>query len=408
MLTLFGVLVNKDVPKMLIKQSLKIAALVALVTCSPCRYSLQATENPLRAAVPEDGTVTSIIGPEIDSVVSHATYTLPDGEETSSVLRAEEVPAELLLPSNSAVAPPSPLITSGPIMGEIIVENTFSSLCGSRLGICADGCLIPCPTIDWDSFTFYSGVNAFTGPLNRGGAASFGFTEGFNFGKGFNGLGRGELSGQFGLRGTQTNLSGSEITTSDRKQLFLTTGLFHRADWGLQGGAVVDYMHDDWNYNLDMLQVRTEISWKFPDAHEVGFWMALDADHGDSHTSVGKLSPTIVDESWYSVDVYTFFIRNTNPETGVMTRLMGGFTGNKDGILGGQLRAPINENWALDANATYLIPEEGSATDGYREESWNVGFNLVFFPGCKTPYDLDYNSPLFDVGSNGNFFVDRR
>ena len=92
---------------MLIKQSLKIAALVALVTCSPCRYSLQATENPLRAAVPEDGTVTSIIGPEIDSVVSHATYTLPDGEETSSVLRAEEVPAELLLPSNSAVAPPS-------------------------------------------------------------------------------------------------------------------------------------------------------------------------------------------------------------------------------------------------------------------------------------------------------------
>jgi hypothetical protein len=402
---------------MLIKHSLKIAALIALATYLSSQNSIQAADNPLRAAAAEDGTITTIIGPEIDSVVSHATYTFPDGDDTSSVLRTEKVPADLIIPTNprpadSVVPIPAPLITSetvtGPIVGEIIGETTFSSLCGSRLGICADGCLIPCPTINWDRFTFFAGINSFTGPLNRGGAASFGFTEGFNFGKGFNYLGRGELSAQFGLRGTQTNLSGSETTTSDRKQLFLTTGLFHRADWGLQGGAVVDYMHDDWNYNLDMLQVRAEISWKFPEAHEIGFWMALDADHGDTHTSVGKTNPSIIDESWYTVDVYTFFIRNTNPQTGVMTRLMGGFTGNKDGILGVQLRSPINENWALDANATYLIPEEGSETNGFREESWNVGFDLVFFPGCKTPYDLDYNSPLFDVGSNGNFFVDRR
>lgn len=400
---------------MLIKHALKIAALTAFTTFIASQYSAQAAENPLRASVAEDATIMTIVGPQIDSVISHATYTLPDGDDTSSVLRSEEVPAELILPSSPILATPGgtlqkTIITgdSGPIVGEIVVGDTFSSFCGGRLGICADGCLIPCPTINWDRFTFFTGVNAFTGPLNRGGAASFGFTEGFNFGKGFNCLGRGEVSAQFGLRGTQTNLSGSETTTSDRKQLFLTTGLFHRADWGLQGGAVVDYMHDDWNYKLDMLQVRTEISWKFPDAHEIGFWMALDADHGDSHTSVGKTNPSIIDESWYSVDVYTFFIRNTNVETGVTTRLMGGFTGNKDGILGVQLRAPINENWAIDANATYLIPEEGSATDGFREESWNVGFNLVLYPGCRTPYDLDYNSPLFDVGSNGNFFVDRR
>ena len=402
---------------MLIKHALKIAALTAFATYFTYQSSLQAADNPLRASAAEDATITTIIGPTIDAVVSNATYILPEGDDTSSVLRAEGAPVELILPthpeaSNSGIDAPLPLITSdtvtGPIVGEILVGNNFSTFCGGRLGICADGCLIPCPRIDWDRFTIFTGINAFTGPLNRGGAASFGFTEGFNFGKGYNCLGRGDLSTQFGLRGTQTNLSGSETTTSDRKQLFLTTGLFHRADWGLQGGAVVDYMHDDWNYNLDMLQVRTEISWKFPDAHEIGFWMALDADHGDSHTSIGKTNPSIIDESWYSVDVYTFFIRNTNPETGVMSRLMGGFTGNKDGILGVQLRAPINENWALDANAIYLIPEEGSATVGYREESWNVGFNLVFYPGCKTPYDQDYNSPLFDVGSNGNFFVDRR
>ena len=397
---------------MLTKYSLRIATYIALATLFVSQHSIQAADNPLRASAAEDATITTIIGPTIDSVLSHATYILPEGDDTSSVLRSEEVPAELIVPSKldapAADASLTGEIINGPIAGELVIGNSISSLCGGRLGICADGCLIPCPTIDWERFTLFTGVNAFTGPLNRGGAASFGFTEGFNLGKGFNCLGRGEISAQFGLRGTQTNLSGSETTTSDRKQLFLTTGLFHRADWGLQGGAVVDYMHDDWNYNLDMLQVRTEISWKFPDAHEIGFWMALDADHGDSHTSVGKTSPSVIDESWYSVDVYTFFIRNRNAETGVMTRLMGGFTGNKDGILGVQLKTPINENWALDASATYLIPEEGSASDGFREESWNVGFNLVFYPGFKTPYDLDYNSPLFDVGSNGNFFVDRR
>ena len=348
---------------MLIKQSLKIVASIGFAAYFTSQHALYAADNPLRASVAEDATLMTIIGPEIDSVLSHATYALPDGDDTSSVLRVEEVPAELNLSANPKEANSnetlaSPLINSnnstGPVVGEIIVENSLGSFCGGRLGICADGCLIPCPTIDWDRFTFFTGINAFTGPLNRGGAASFGFTEGFNFGKGFNCLGRGEVSAQFGLRGTQTNLSGSETTTSDRKQLFLTTGVFHRADWGLQGGAVVDYMHDDWNYNLDMLQVRTEISWKFPDSHEIGFWMALDADHGDTRTSVGKTNPSIINESWYSVDVYTFFIRNINAETGVMTRLMGGFTGNKDGILGVQLLAPINENWAFDANATYV------------------------------------------------------
>ncbi len=398
---------------MLIKHALKIITLTTFAIYFAAQYSVHAADNPLRATVAEDATLMTIIGPEIDSVISHATYALPEGDDTSSVLRAEQVPAELIVPadaapqiSGSGVA--DTLLEGESIVDEIVIGNNLSSFCGGRLGICADGCLIPCPTIDWDRFTFFTGFSAFTGPLNRGGAASFGFTEGFNYGNGFNCLGRGEISAQFGLRGTQTNLSGSETTTSDRKQLFLTTGLFHRADWGLQGGAVVDYMHDDWNYNLDLLQVRTEISWKFPDAHEVGFWMALDADHGDSHTSVGKTNPSIVDESWFSADVYTFFIRKINPETGVMARLMGGFTGSKDGLLGVQLRTPINENWALDVNASYLIPREGSASDGYREESWNVGFNLVLFPGCITPYDRDYNNPLFDVGSNGNFFVDRR
>ena len=103
-----------------------------------------------------------------------------------------------------------------------------------------------------------------------------------------------------------------------------------------------------------------------------------------------------------------FFLRKSIPSAGVTGRLIGGFTGNKDGLLGLDFSAPVNEKWGIEANVMYLIPEEGSATTGHSEEAWNIGFNFVYYPGCRSTYDLDYNRPLFDVGSNGNFFVDRK
>ena len=111
---------------MLFNHTLKIAAITAFTTYVVSQYSVQAAENPLRTSVAEDATIMTIIGPKIDSVISHATYTLPDGDDTSSVLRAEEVPAELILPTNPSTASsgdtaPNPLlsgdIVTGPIVG---------------------------------------------------------------------------------------------------------------------------------------------------------------------------------------------------------------------------------------------------------------------------------------------------
>ena len=88
--------------------------------------------------------------------------------------------------------------------------------------------------------------------------------------------------------------------------------------------------------------------------------------------------------------------------------MFGGFTGDQDGLLGGDIRLPVNGRWALEANFTYLIPEESSMTTGHVEEGWNVGIGLVFFPGCNTPYTLDYNRPLFNVADNGTMFLSPR
>lgn len=373
--------------------------------------------NPLRDTLSVDDSQR--LDFQQESVVRNASYvTFQEGTEQSVLNQAEEVDPLRVDDQASVDVTKTELegelidsgiiIDEGVLDGNVLGEDCSTGFCATRLGICADGCLIPCPRIQWERYTIFSGVNAFTGPLNRGGQGSFGFTEGFNYGRNLSCIGQGRLSAQLGMRATQTNLSGSDVTNEDRKQIFLTAGVFRRADWGLQGGAVVDYLHDDWYYDLDLVQVRTEISWQYPDSHEFGMWMAFDSDHARTHSLVGKVNPVTVTEEWKSTDMYAFFLRKSYADTGVTGRVMGGFTGNKDGLLGLDLSAPLNEKWAIEANALYLIPEEGSATTGYSEEAWNVGFNFVYYPGCRSTYDLDYDKPLFDVGSNGNFFVDRK
>src|SRR5262249_4616006 len=127
-------------------------------------------------------------------------------------------------------------------------------------------CLLPC--IPLDNLEFFAGVQGFTGPANRGGSGSFGFHEGFNWGTPVCGF----LAWQWGVNWTQNNFDGNFLTNDQRNQIFLTAGMFRRVDWGLQGGLVVDYFHDEWDYSADLLQLRGELSCLYCGCNEVGFW----------------------------------------------------------------------------------------------------------------------------------------
>src|SRR5438874_13180462 len=105
---------------------------------------------------------------------------------------------------------------------------------------------LPLPPLD--GLELYTGVQGFTGPANRGGSGSFGFHEGFNWGLPIGGF----MAGQFGANFTQSNFDGNYLTNATRDQTFLTGGLYRRVDWGFQGGLVVDYLHDDWDYAADL------------------------------------------------------------------------------------------------------------------------------------------------------------
>jgi hypothetical protein len=88
-------------------------------------------------------------------------------------------------------------------------------------------------------------------------------------------------------------------------------------------------------------------------------------------------------------------------------RLYAGLTGNSDGIVGTDFRVPLPGTWALEPEFTYVIPDESAAEGGHRHEAWNVGFNLVWYPGRGVNGVNPSNLPLFDVAGNGSM-ISRR
>jgi hypothetical protein len=301
------------------------------------------------------------------------------------------------------------------IQGEIYYEGDVKGgivqkdCCGGKG--CVECFAIPCPRICFDNLELRAGVQGFTGPVNRGEAGSFGFHEGVNWGAPVPCFG-GSLGMQVGLNATHSSLSGADFTDEIRNQIFLTGGLFRRVDWGLQGGIVFDYLSDDWYASYDVTQLRAEVSWVFPCAHELGFWFTASMNED---TALSEFNAANVgmngNEVFEGTDLYAFFYRHRLSQyEGGVARIYAGFTGDSDGLIGADISLPLTCDLAIETGFTYLIPEEpgGGAGLGHAEESWNLAISLVWYPGARSAYAPDYFSPLFNVADNGSFMVGRR
>lgn len=293
-------------------------------------------------------------------------------------------------------------------MGGTFEEGAFGGCCGGSG--CSQCCMLPCPRISFDDLSIFAGVQGFTGPRNRGQTGSFGFHEGLNWGGSMPCM-ENCLAMQLGARFAQSNLSAAEFTPENRNQIFLTGGVFRRVDWGLQGGVVFDYFHDDWYSEINLTQIRGELGWVFPCAHELGFWMTNSLDQA---TAAGRVftSPTastIVTQTWQATDLYAFYYRHQFQEwEGANGRVFAGFTGQSDGFIGTDFHVPLTTDLALEAGFAYLVPKqaEGPVGSGNEQESWNLAISLVWYPGCGTAFCKSYTTPLLNVADNGSFMVD--
>jgi hypothetical protein len=219
---------------------------------------------------------------------------------------------------------------------------------------------------------------------------------------------------QVGVRGVQTSfqpttltINGTSFTKGSRDQVFVTTGFFTRAfeGRGLQGGAVYDYLSDGWFTDVNVAQIRSELSyvWGY---HEIGYWGAHNVKE-----QLGIFAPRRSAQLMgTTVDLYTGFYRLHFGDANEW-RVWGGASGNGDGLVGSSMRAPMTRSLALEGTFTYLIPkqteratvDEVGTLSTFGPAAWNVSVNLVYYPAGRARRSLaSPYRPLFDVADNGS------
>lgn len=297
---------------------------------------------------------------------------------------------------------------------EHLQPRASSTICGSGCDTLL-GSTAGCRSFlfDWSRADLWVGVTGFTGPGNFIGSSTavegqvggaFGFQEGFNFGAELPSLLCGQLGSQIGVRLTHTNLDGSTAGSDSRNQMFLTAGLFRRVDYGLQGGLVVDYLHDDWIYKADLLQLRGELSFLLSPIHDLGFRFTSSQQTSNTRTMVAG---TAADVSLQSLDTYRFFYRvGLGRDARATAELMGGFTEESTAVWGAKIKVPLQAELGLETNVLYGTAPNSSSMP-YAEEVWNVSLSLVWTPGRAFGAARDYYRPLFDVADNASLLVQR-
>ncbi|MFM8380005.1 MAG: DUF6666 family protein [Planctomycetia bacterium] len=261
-------------------------------------------------------------------------------------------------------------------------------------------------------FTASAGVTSFTNPTDLGIHGNYGVNEYLNWAMPFwNAFG---VGWQVGVRGVQTSfqpttltINGTPFTKGSRDQVFVTTGFFTRAfeGRGLQGGAVYDYLSDGWFTDVNVAQIRSELSyvWGY---HEIGYWGAHNVTE-----QLGIFAPRRSTQiTGTTLDLYTGFYRLHFGDANEW-RVWGGASGNGDGLVGSSMRAPMTRSLALEGTFTYLIPkqteratvDEVGTISTFGPAAWNVSVNLVYYPAGRSRRSLaSPYRPLFDVADNGN------
>ncbi|HXT59458.1 MAG TPA: DUF6666 family protein [Pirellulales bacterium] len=277
-----------------------------------------------------------------------------------------------------------------------------------RLRPC-DGICIPRHRVEEHSL--FIGPQAFRGPLDLGRSNNFGFHEGVNFAGQFGrrlGFGHLGIGYQIGALFTQSNFYGNQVNgleTKERDQQFITAGLFRRARGrGYQGGAVFDYLHDNYYVKYNVGQVRAELSYLTPCGHEFGFFGAFHVRPGrgaQANTALG----TLFTQQFSTIDYYNLFYRYNLPN-GSWGRVWGGGTANANGMIGADFRMPMTNKWDLSGMFNFLVPGGGGGIVAQNKEAWGLSLNLTWYWGrTRSGVHNGYYRSLFNVANNGLMFV---
>lgn len=351
-------------------------------------YDFDARLAQYRARVYRDGSPTLAPEPIPDSGI--------DGPVVDQLPpNVSLAPPPIGLPYGEAQSADGPY-DGGPCQNDDGCQACPQGFC-DRMHAWAHNCWFFSPEI-WRNFNEFSGVQAFKGPVDRGVNGNFGFQKGVNWANPlWDDLGLGfQLGGLIALSDFD---GGAGIVNHGRDQYFVTSGLFHRprCNQGWQGGAVLDFLHDQFYVDMNLWQVRFEISYLFRE-HEVGVWSSV---HANSDTKPAPASFNQANTTWQANDQYNLFYRRRFANGGI-GRMWIGLTNFADIMFGGDATAPLSERWAIQASYNYLAPSLNPTIPNAIKETWGIQIALVWYPDCKVP-SACFNPyrPLFNVADNG-------
>ncbi|HEY2762345.1 MAG TPA: DUF6666 family protein, partial [Pirellulales bacterium] len=259
----------------------------------------------------------------------------------------------------------------------------------------------PCTGWWWgEDFTVFAGVQNFRGPVDLGVNSNFGFDEGINTSIPI--CFAWDIAWQFGFEATQSDLESTTILDQRRNQFFITTGLFHRAPCcgGWDVGAVFDWLHDEFYQDYDVGQVRGNLGYWWDCKNEIGCDVAVGVVDDRSPQGFSVLGATR-----YDVVHQYFLYWGRRLSCGGTGKIGGGFTSNDSGLVGANFNVPISKCFAIEGGFNYLI--SGNQTNEIPDETWNVGINLVWYPGSTARCGCLPFRPLLNVADNGSLFVTR-
>lgn len=384
-------------------------ALAAIIVLTACTNSIFAQATPPRffkkpaPLVPKHEKLAQVYRQHTRKMLAAT----PIERQLTAIQRgvSDVQQAQYTQPNTIQVMQPDSVLPTETVVDNGIVDPIGCDSCG---GCMDDGCTTcqscVCASSWFEQLTIFGGVQGVKGPANRGRGGSFGFHEGLNWGMPLPYFDRYGWSGQIGFRATQSDFSGSRFTSSSRNQTFVTAGIFRRADWGLQGGIVFDSLRDNWYYDIEVEQVRGELSFALNTTNSIGFWFA---SNNSEDVAVSQVFDEFLSETWSTHDLYALMYRGkiTAYSPGITT-IRAGFTGDSDGFVNIVSDIYLPCNWSIQPSFSYVAPDNPRGRGGSIEEAWNIGISLIWRPwasgcgGCS-----NYNRPLFDVADNGTMVV---
>ena len=239
--------------------------------------------------------------------------------------------------------------------------------------------------------------------------SSFGFYGGFNTGVPLCRLSCGYLSGQFGIRSVTSNFNGNEFTAEDRRQIFVTAGLYRRVDYGLQFGVVADVLHEEWFTETDLVQIRSDIGWVYPSGHTLGFRYTSGVQ--DDNTSGVFNGQEFTDFFTTVDDSYRVYYRHVARWGGWGEAFLGRAESDQT-VFGLDVDLPVTDRVAFQSGFTAsldddVVPDNSNFQGGNINEGWNVYVGITIRPRGRAWYK-SYDHPLFAVADNGSMIVRRQ